>query len=1230
MTKLRTNLMKLFALIFAVAVSFALITMPKSALAEEQNPVFSISGPFVRTSTNREGLSFNIVTNDAWFDANPANEYEYGVLVYPEGNVVDTSKTPDENVDDVNVDALKLYTPNTGVHTGNQSVAVGGYNLTYMRSYLERKGLEVTEENAQIMLKSLLAKPLGAIGYIKVDNDYVYSDPLTAMSLLSASVDYNNDYFVGEISKVSGYVDAEGNVVADNYDASDAIILANGKGVIAKSNYEIDNGKIVFNTGYASSKINTTETIYVVNADSTVAITVDYPTFVSTPEQFLAAMDRDVFAPSNETLKIENNKIVYLTQNINMLGYTLKNSKGIKFTGKFDGRGYYVSNLEVASYANNVNGGHGIFGDIVGTVKNVAFPNLSASTWAYYFSPFASEMSYQSSKIENVYVEINDLGNNKAGLGIINNNAFVINVVVKYNEGTTYNTFDNYQGAIAYNNGDKLALSKRIDNVYAISSLPVTYDHDIAYYGENETAWIDGVTAKNVANVRRYNSVNDIKADTSAEHSANLEEMVATGMWVNVDGVPVFKSVNESYVPVANVTVTDEVDYETSSGKLKYNALAGKKIISVNANGVSLTEANDGIINDNGDYSLASRLTAADTFAGVPFITSSSNDFTKNKMTFKVVTEDTIYTFTNVRYWNEVIETPEEFTAALDKTVSPYNTSSLSDIAGTRGLYMVGWFKLACDIDMTGVAYSGDTTANGLPYNRSNFDGYGHTVSNLTVTGKQAFGMIYFNWQNVNFVNYTGTLFHLFDNGSKITNVYFAKAGATGRPNAAANRGTVTETNVVWANVDTLIDGVVTSANGIKIPLNTDTKIALKLNGSSVENAEITNVSITALDNNVVVEGNNIKLIDMAGGKVKLSYEIAGFTVNEVLNIGFRKAEITVSDEVDFDKSTGKILYDDLEGQTIEVAKSTKGNNTVNLTINDNVLSGVQFTGSRNTAITANKHSFYVETETTKYTFSNVRVWDVVIDNADEFYNTFEASVTQYKSAKLTEITGSGTYMVGWFKLNADVDMADYTWYGGGIHGTPYGYFNFDGYNHTVSNLTVTKKPDGGNNYNYSSVFNSIYGVFQNVKFVNTNGYISLSAQPESKINNVLIEGDYNGKAFRDTFKPTAVSNLVVANVKVTVDELTVGGTANITVKKLLAGTVSYDEDQSAWVWNYDTEEANVDAVISTDSNLITIENGVITAGSEAGEAEITVTYTISGYEVTEVVKVTINEAAAE
>ena len=333
------------------------------------------------------------------------------------------------------------------------------------------------------------------------------------------------------------------------------------------------------------------------------------------------------------------------------------------------------------------------------------------------------------------------------------------------------------------------------------------------------------------------------------------------------------------------VTVETEVDFEVSTGTIKYQALEGKTIKSLKSGSTTLTPGN-GIV----DNKIMAKMGTTDQTVGLAYVNSSNLNASANKLSFVVETDDdAIYTFTNIRYWNEVIETPEEFTAAFDKTVSPYQGSTTTAISGS-GIYMFGWFKLACDIDMTGVPYSGDTSANGLPYNRSFFDGYGHTVSNLTVTGKQAFGMIYFAWKNVNFVNYTGTLFQRFDNGSKITNVYMAKAGATGKSVKAANNGTVTETNVVWADVDTLIDGVATSANDIKIPLNTDTEIALKLNASSVENAEITNVSITALDNNVVVEGNNIKLIDMAGGKVKVSYEIAGFTVSEIITITVNEA----------------------------------------------------------------------------------------------------------------------------------------------------------------------------------------------------------------------------------------------------------------------------------------------------------------------------------------------------
>ena len=276
MTKFKINLIKLFALIFAVAVSFLLVTMPKSAFAEEQDAEFKV-GTFVSTTVNRQGFGFTIQVNDAWFDENEANEYEYGVLVYPAGNVVDTSKTPDENVDDVNVDALKLFTPNNGKVTLTQSVSVGGYDLTYMRKYLERKGLEATEENAQIMLKSLLAKPFSAIGYIKVDNTYVYSEPMSAKSLLKVSVDNNESYFVGEINKVNGYVNSEDKVVFNaEQDLSNVIILATDNGAISKEDYEIIDGDIVFSEDYVNQRRNLSQTTYVLTENSVLAINLEY------------------------------------------------------------------------------------------------------------------------------------------------------------------------------------------------------------------------------------------------------------------------------------------------------------------------------------------------------------------------------------------------------------------------------------------------------------------------------------------------------------------------------------------------------------------------------------------------------------------------------------------------------------------------------------------------------------------------------------------------------------------------------------------------------------------------------------------------------------------------------------------------------------------------------------------------------------------------------------------
>ena len=128
---------------------------------------------------------------------------------------------------------------------------------------------------------------------------------------------------------------------------------------------------------------------------------------IYTPDDFLMALDRTVYAPEDTTTSaLTNNRKIILMNDIDMTGYIVKNTMGTTFAGVFDGRGYVVSNLTVQAYGNNVNSRHGLFGKLSGTVRNVAFENMQGTGGPYYFSPFMAETPVYTAVIENVFVEI--------------------------------------------------------------------------------------------------------------------------------------------------------------------------------------------------------------------------------------------------------------------------------------------------------------------------------------------------------------------------------------------------------------------------------------------------------------------------------------------------------------------------------------------------------------------------------------------------------------------------------------------------------------------------------------------------------------------------------------------------------------------------------------------------------------------------------------------------------
>lgn len=238
------------------------------------------------------------------------------------------------------------------------------------------------------------------------------------------------------------------------------------------------------------------------------------------------------------------------------------------FTGRFNGNGHTIANLDL-SVENGKLGG-GLFGYILGNgiVENVAFTdmNISNSSGIAYATAIAAPRKMPTDKrglrtdntqIHDVYIQlsantINPKGallNTTNSLGLLTLNNIIVDATEVSLNGAT-------SGAAFMNNGTALCaqnISTRFysQNVYFISDeYPAFFGKTVTIYGANETDGtpLDGQTTgsdswvvKLEGNVysskfNRYDSVEDMK-DAGLDYSSFTSKS-----WIMIDGYPIFKT----------------------------------------------------------------------------------------------------------------------------------------------------------------------------------------------------------------------------------------------------------------------------------------------------------------------------------------------------------------------------------------------------------------------------------------------------------------------------------------------------------------------------------------------------------------------------------------------------------------------------------------------------------------------------------------------------------------
>ena len=212
----------------------------------------------------------------------------------------------------------------------------------------------------------------------------------------------------------------------------------------------------------------------------------------------------------------------------------------------------------------------------------------------------------------------------------------------------------------------------------------------------------------------------------------------------------------------SDVVVDEAVDYEASSSLLKSTLVGNVTKVTVTAydfagNAITkvLTIDNGGIV-DGKFTALTSYDATYGEVVGVPFADNAVSAFAnsdykgiRQQMKFVVETTEGTYTFNNVMYYTEVVETAAEF-------------EDLMDWDYTATLYNRSYYKLGSDINAAGLEYArtGWSTAFNYPTSsaggsyagfQGRFDGAGHTISNFEPDTYGLFGgfvTLYDYWLN--------------------------------------------------------------------------------------------------------------------------------------------------------------------------------------------------------------------------------------------------------------------------------------------------------------------------------------------------------------------------------------------------------------------------------------------------------------------------------------------------
>ncbi len=251
MTKIKTNLIKLCALVFSVCLTFAVATIPSKVSAEETASFAIEQEASIRVATGdvAGGLRFTTNVNSAWLENYKGSEITFGTLIFPAGNSVNNDLSVKENVEALKaVDIGARKEEVTEDFTFHASLVFDDAEIS---GIIENMGGTADEDTLNKVKYNLFAMDFTAVAYAEVNGAVIYTAPYTTSMLKTAAMKYEadntNDVAKGylgevEISTVTANTVVAGEIVTVD-DVVDYVATSSTKLAIGNQTVSVTAGE---------------------------------------------------------------------------------------------------------------------------------------------------------------------------------------------------------------------------------------------------------------------------------------------------------------------------------------------------------------------------------------------------------------------------------------------------------------------------------------------------------------------------------------------------------------------------------------------------------------------------------------------------------------------------------------------------------------------------------------------------------------------------------------------------------------------------------------------------------------------------------------------------------------------------------------------------------------------------------------------------------------------------